>query len=126
MVSYSDAMAFVDFNYIEEGRNTYPFFPFLLWVKLMQAVVGKMQDVCPGVEFKHVSNLEAFVFCWNQNVTEGKKLKFSSVFRVHIITLPCGYKWGCDGLNSDSPLNAKALQEYWLSINFLLENVWPV
>lgn len=30
MVSHSDVVAFADFNYTEEGRNAYPFFPFLL------------------------------------------------------------------------------------------------
>lgn len=45
VVSYRDVVVFVDFNYTEEGRNGCPFFPFLPWVKLMQAEVSKTHDV---------------------------------------------------------------------------------
>jgi len=47
----------------EGGQEWLSLFPFLLWVELMQAEVVKYLRVSSGTEFKHTSNLEAFVFC---------------------------------------------------------------
>lgn len=84
----------------------------------MQAEVVSSLDVCSGTEFKRTSNLEAFVFHWNQNAREKQQVILSSGVGAQVVTLSGGCKSAVVWIQIH-----QHTFKYFGSIGFLLENL---